>query len=60
MTTKSENSILEVPGQISEEFLSQLDKSEVPKDIISRLRKVVLEEKRLTYNAVREAILPEV
>lgn len=54
-----DNSILEVPAQVFEEFLLQLESADVPKDVTARLRKTILEEGKLNQDAIQKAIFPE-
>ena len=56
---KMKDSALEVPRQVFEEFLSQLGDIDVPKDVITRLRKVILEEAKINQETLWEAIFPE-
>lgn len=53
------NSILEVPTQVFEEFLSQLESTDVSKDITTRLRKTILEDGKLNQDAIQKAIFTE-
>lgn len=53
------NSILEVPAQVFEKFLSELESTDVPKDVITRLRKTILEEGKLKQDAIQKAIFSE-
>lgn len=55
--TKDE--VVEVPVQVFKEFLTELEKRDIPKDIVSRLKKVILENGRTNHALIKEAILPE-
>lgn len=54
-----DNSILEVPRQVFEEFLLQLETTDVPNDVTARLRKTIIEEGKLNQGAIQKAIFPK-
>jgi len=49
----------DVPQQVFEEFLETLGGVSVSAELIDRLRKTLLEDKKFTERALREAVLPE-
>jgi hypothetical protein len=46
----------EVPGRVFEEFLIRLTKSEIPTEVVERLRKTVIQEKNLSEKAIKSAL----
>jgi hypothetical protein len=49
----------EVPAQLFEEFVTQLEKAETPADVVERLRATIIHEKDLSEKAIRAALFPE-
>ena len=48
-----------VPDRIFETFLSRLAESGTPPETIERLRKTLLEDRKLTDRALKTALLPD-
>ena len=62
MTTEprsDEAGMPDVPAQVFEEFLQALGSTGAPVELVGRLRKTLLEDKRFTERALKEAVLPE-
>lgn len=49
----------DVPTQVFEKFLEALGKAGASADLINRLRKTLLEDRKFTERALKEAVLPE-
>lgn len=49
----------EVPSEIFETFLKNLEREGVSAELIERLRKTLLEDKVFTDRALKEAVFPE-
>lgn len=49
----------EVPAQIFEEFVTQLEKAATPTAVVERLRATIIHEKDLSEEAIRAALFPE-
>jgi hypothetical protein len=49
----------DVPAQVFEKFLEALGDAGESAELVARLRKALLEEKKFTERALKEAILPE-
>lgn len=48
-----------VPDRVFEAFLTRLRDAALPEDLIARLSKTLLEDRKLTEKALREAVLPD-
>jgi hypothetical protein len=59
MTTPTASPVSDVPAQIFEAFLKALPEAQIPEEIVSRLRKTLLEEIDLSDKALKCAIAPE-
>lgn len=60
MTTQGkQDGVSDVPGQVFESFLSALGTAGIPEEIVTRLRKALLHDKKFTDRALAEAIHPE-
>ena len=59
MTTPMLGGTTDVPVQVFEKFLQALGDAGASADLVARLRKTLLEEKKFTERALREAVLPE-
>ncbi len=57
--SKKEKIHMDVPTNVFEAFLSQLEKAEAPTDVVERLRKTILQEKDLSDRAIRAALFFE-
>ena len=55
----SENKSSGVEDKIFEEFLVQLTTKGINDDIVSRLRKLLLEDRNITETAIKAIILPD-
>jgi len=53
------NTQSEIPKQILGTFLDELKKGGASEDLVQRLRKVLLEDRNLSENAIRMAIFPD-
>ena len=51
--------IPDVPTRVFEKFLEDLNEAGVPADMVARLRKTLLEDKKYTEHALKEAVLAE-
>ncbi len=49
----------DVPTQVFEKFLEDLESAAVSTELVARLRKVLLEDKTFTERALKEAIIAE-
>jgi hypothetical protein len=49
----------DIPAQVFEKFLGTLAATDTPQDVVSRLRKTLLEDKSFTERALREAVFGE-
>jgi hypothetical protein len=49
----------DVPAQVFEKFLQALRDAGGSAELVARLRKTLLEDKKFTERALREAVLPE-
>lgn len=49
----------DVPAQVFEKFLQALSNAGASAELVARLRKALLEEKKFTERALKEAVLPE-
>lgn len=49
----------EVPALIFGQFLTGLEKAEMPADLVERLRTTIITNKDLSDNAIRAALFPE-
>jgi hypothetical protein len=49
----------DVPAQIFEKFLEDLEEASVPLELVARLRKALIEEKTFTERALKMAIFTE-
>lgn len=47
----------DVPIQIFQKFLAELEANGVSAEVVARLRKTLLEEQKLTQNALRAAVI---
>jgi len=47
----------DVPTQIFQNFLAELEVNGVSAEVVARLRKTLLEEQKLTQNALRAAVI---
>jgi hypothetical protein len=56
---EAKDEVVEVPVQVFKEFLAELEKSDIPKDVVSRLNKVILEEGKINHVLIKDAILPD-
>jgi len=59
MTTPILKGTPDVPVQVFENFLQALSDAGVSVELVARLRKTLLEEKKFTERALKEAVLPE-
>jgi len=59
MTTPIFKGTSDVPGQVFLKFLQALNDADVPDELVARLRKTLLKEKKFTERALKEAVLPE-
>jgi len=48
-----------VPDRVFEAFLTRLTDAGTPEDVIARLRKTLLEDRKLIDRALRQAVLPD-
>jgi hypothetical protein len=48
---------VDVPTQIFQKFLAELEANGVSAEVVARLRKTLLEEEKLTHNALRAAVI---
>lgn len=49
----------DVPGRVFEKFLQALGDAGASAELVARLRKTLLEDKKFTERALKEAVLPE-
>ena len=49
----------DVPAQVFEDFLTALPVAEISEDVISRLRQLLLTDKKFTEHALRSAVFGE-
>jgi tripartite-type tricarboxylate transporter receptor subunit TctC len=49
----------DVPTRVFEKFLEALDEASASTDLVARLRKTLLEDKKFTERALKEAVLAE-
>lgn len=56
MTEKSESKIISVPQQVFDQFLKELGAQKVSEEIIERLRKTLMENERVSVEALRMAL----
>ena len=56
---RRQDGMSDVPRQVFETYLEALSGADVPAEVVARLRKALLDHKRLTERALREAVLPE-
>lgn len=49
-----------VPAQVFEKFLQALEEATVSSELVTRLRKTLLEDKTFTEKALKEAVLGDV
>jgi hypothetical protein len=49
----------DVPAQVFEKFLQTLSDASTSTELVARLRKTLLEDKKFTERALKEAVLPE-
>ncbi len=49
----------DVPAQVFERFLRALEGASAPAELVTRLRKALLEDKTFTERALKEAVLGE-
>jgi len=59
MTTPILEGTSDVPAQVFEKFLQDLRDAGASAELVARLRKALLEEKKFTERALKEAVLPE-
>lgn len=59
ITSPTKEGIPDVPTQVFEKFLEDLRDTGVSVDLVARLRKTLLEDKKFTEHALKEAVLPE-
>jgi len=60
MTTSSApDGMPEVPTQVFEKFLEALGGADVSVELVDRLRKTLLEDKKFTERALKEAVFPK-
>ena len=48
-----------VPRHVFEGFLTKLTESGIPKDLVDRLRILILEKGDISYESLKDAVLPE-
>lgn len=56
---ESDNPATGVPKQVFEQFLTALEAKAVSADVISRLRKTLLEQGNVSVAAIDEALFPD-
>lgn len=59
VTLSTAKEIFEVPSEIFETFLKDLEGKGVSTELVKRLRKALIEDKVFTERALKEAVLPE-
>lgn len=58
-TSPSAGGTADVPAQVFEQFLQALGGTGVSSELVTRLRKTLLEDKTFTERALKEAVLGE-
>ena len=58
-TPAPDQAATDIPAQVFEKFLRDLAATDTPSDVVSRLRKALLEDKSFTERALREAVFGE-
>jgi hypothetical protein len=60
MSTESKpDDLSDVPKLVFDKFLQALAGANAPPDVVGRLRKTLLDDKKFTERTLREAVLPE-
>lgn len=57
--TEESNATPEVPRQVFEKFLDELQQADLPEIAIQRLRKVLMEQPNFTEAAIAAALAPD-
>lgn len=57
--TEESNAAPEVPRQVFEKFLDELQQADLPEKTVERLRKVLLEQPDFTEAAIAAALAPD-
>lgn len=56
MSEKQESKITSVPQQVFDQFLKELEEQKVPEEVIERLRKTLIENGRVSVEALKTAL----
>ena len=58
-TSPTDEGTPDVPAQVFEKFLQALESKDVSAELVARLRKTLLEDKKFTEHALKKAVLSE-
>lgn len=56
MTDEKNNKITSVPQQVFNQFLKELEAQKIPEEVISRLRKTLLEDRQISVDKLKTAL----
>ncbi len=56
MIKKPDNKIMNVPQQIFDQFLQELEKQKVAEEVLVRLRKTLIDNKQISVEALKTAL----
>jgi len=59
MTNSRQKASSDVPKQVFEKFLEALSSAGASTELVDRLRKTLLDDKKFSERAIKEAVLPE-